>query len=163
VTKSCIVKPDISAAKATFQLKHNAFQFIPKITLCRPPKVDMLLIRFTNPLEHAVSFTVSQWFRPGDKDKAKPYLFPVPDISTTVGAKEDWLVADKPKPLREDDDTARIHSRTTNSVVVRIFATEPVTSSLVQARLRVTVRLDEPDLESITFHALVSVPLSECK
>jgi len=162
VTKDPIVKPDISAAKATFQLKRTAFQFIPKITVGRAPKADMLLLRFTNPLDHAVSFEMTQWFRPGDEQTEKPYLFPVPSVSTTIGAKEDFL-PDKPKELRDDDDQVRIHSRTTNSVVVRLIAAEAITSPVIQARLKVTVKIEEDDIDSLDFHVLINVPPEKCK
>ena len=158
-----IVKPDMGAAKASFQRKHAAFDYVPRITVCRQPKADMLLVRFTNPLDHLVSFTVEPWLRPGDKDREKPYLFPVPEVSTTVGAKEDIpALADKPRDLKEEDDHTKIHSRTTNSVVIRLVAPEPLTTPIMQARLKVAVKIEEDGLDSLTFCVLVNVPLTEC-
>jgi len=162
-TKNLIVKPEMGASKATFQKNHAAFKFIPRVTVCHAPKADLLLVRFTNPLEHLVSFSVEPWRRPGDKDKDKPFLYPVPDVSTTVGAKEDIeALADKPRELRDDDDPALIHSRTTNSVVLKFAAPAPLSTALMQARLKVTVKVEEEDLDSLTVCVAINVPLAAC-
>ena len=163
VTKSLIVKPEMGASKASFQKNHAAFRFVPRITVCHAPKADLLLVRFTNPLEHLVSFSVEPWYRPGDKDKDKPFLFPVPSVSTTVGGKEDIeALADKPRELREDDDPSMVHSRTTNSVVLKFAAPKALTTPLMQARLKMTVKVEEEDLDSLTVCCIINVPLKAC-
>ncbi len=69
----------------------------------------------------------------------------------------------KSVPLEEEDDPELIHSRTTNSVVIQLRAPQPMTAPLFQVRLKVDVRTDEPDLQSLVFCALVNVPLSRCQ
>ena len=110
-----------------------------------------------------VSFCVQQWMLPGDADVEKPYLFKVPNISTVVGGKEDLELltgVDKEVPLTDDDDRSFIHSRTTNSVVLRMDMPEQL-MSMIQARLRVKVKIEEEDLDTLTFFAIINVPHSQ--
>ena len=95
-----------------------------------------------------------------------PYYFVYKDTKEckyTVGAKEDIpALADKPRDLKEGDDKALIHSRTSNSVVLRFVSPEPLTAPMMQARLRVTVKTEEEDLPELSFCTLINVPLSAC-
>jgi len=162
VTNSLVVKPELNPSKASFQKKTDALQYVPKITVLHPRKADMVLLRFTNPMDHVVTFTLTQWLRPGDTEQEKPFLFKIPEICTTIGSMEELpLLQDKVKPLSEEDDPSIIHSRTTNSVVIRLQSA-PVSTPLIQLRLKVMLKVEEEELDEITFCSIVNVPLTEC-
>lgn len=160
VSQNLLVKPELNPTKVSFHMRQDALSYIPRISVVKAMNRDTLLVRFTNPLDHTVRFRLEAWVRPGaDGPTPKPFLLPVPDLTTTIGAHEELeFMAEKEVALGDDDDAAWVHSRSTNSVVIYLRSDAAIGAPLVQARLAVTVQIQEEELNEIKFHAIVNVP-----